>query len=60
MTSEAPTECFVYITLPGQTEPVTAGRFVLNTDRRGTPGGASSMAAATLNVRTLSRSIRSS
>ena len=31
MTSKAtPTECFVYITLPGQTEPVTAGRFELN------------------------------
>ena len=39
MTSEAPTECFVYITLPGQTEPVTAGRFALTTDRRGTPEG---------------------
>jgi serine/threonine-protein kinase HipA len=25
MTSEAPGECFVYITLPGETEPVTAG-----------------------------------
>ena len=39
MTSEAPTECFVYITLPGQTEPVTAGRFALLVDRRGTPEG---------------------
>ena len=39
MTSEAPTECFVYITLPGHTEPVTAGRFALNADRRGTPEG---------------------
>jgi serine/threonine-protein kinase HipA len=39
MTSEAPVECFVYITLPGQTEPVTAGRFVLSVDRRGTPEG---------------------
>ena len=39
MTSEAPTECFVYITLPGQTEPVTAGRFALATDRRGAPFG---------------------
>ena len=34
MTSEAPAECFVYITLPGQTAPVTAGRFVLGRDRR--------------------------
>ncbi|MET0218349.1 MAG: HipA domain-containing protein [Burkholderiales bacterium] len=39
MTSEAPTECFVYITLPGQIEPVTAGRFLLSTDRRGVPEG---------------------
>ncbi len=29
------TECFVYITLPGQTASVTAGRFVLTKDRRG-------------------------
>lgn len=39
MTSEAPGECFVYITLPGQTEPVTAGRFALSIDRRGVPEG---------------------
>jgi serine/threonine-protein kinase HipA len=39
MTSEAPAECFVYITLPGQTEPVTAGRFALSADRRGTTEG---------------------
>lgn len=39
MTSEAPAECFVYITLPGQTEPVTAGRFALSVDRRGTTEG---------------------
>jgi serine/threonine-protein kinase HipA len=32
-------ECFVYITLPGQIEPVTAGRFELSVDRRGTPLG---------------------
>jgi len=32
-------ECFVYITLPGQTAPVTAGRFELTVDRRGTPLG---------------------
>ncbi|MBA4209503.1 MAG: type II toxin-antitoxin system HipA family toxin [Parvibaculum sp.] len=36
MTSSAsPAECFVYITLPGQTEPVTAGRFILTQDRLG-------------------------
>jgi serine/threonine-protein kinase HipA len=28
-------ECFVYITLPGQTQAVTAGRFTLTKDRRG-------------------------
>ena len=28
-------ECFVYITLPGETEPVTAGRFQLVTSRQG-------------------------
>ena len=39
MTSEAPAECFVYITLPGQTEPVTAGRFALAVGRRGAPEG---------------------
>jgi serine/threonine-protein kinase HipA len=39
MTSEAPGECFVYITLPGETEPVTAGRLALSVDRRGVPEG---------------------
>ncbi len=39
MISEAPAECFVYITLPGQTEPVTAGRFTLSVNRRGAPEG---------------------
>jgi serine/threonine-protein kinase HipA len=33
------TECFVYITLPEQTEAVTAGRFVLSKSRDGTPLG---------------------
>ncbi len=33
------TECFVYITLPGEISAVTAGRFVLTADRRGTPLG---------------------
>lgn len=32
-------ECFVYITLPGETAMVTAGRFALEVDRRGTPLG---------------------
>ena len=35
MTSKGSTECFVYITLPGETESVTAGRFELTKDRRG-------------------------
>ena len=39
MTSDALGECFVYITLPGETEPVTAGRFALSVDRRGVPEG---------------------
>ena len=39
MTSEAPGECFVYITLPGETAPITAGRFALSVDRRGVPEG---------------------
>lgn len=32
-------ECFVYITLPGQTEPVTAGRYQLDTTRQGAAVG---------------------
>ena len=32
-------ECFVYITLPGQTDAVTAGRFVLTKNRNGTALG---------------------
>ena len=40
MTSEPqPSECYVYITLPGETLPVTAGRFTLTTDRAGNPLG---------------------
>lgn len=39
VTSEQPRECFVYITLPGTTAPVTAGRFTLDADRHGTPLG---------------------
>lgn len=36
MTSDAGQgECFVYITLPGETEPVTAARFTLSSDRAG-------------------------
>jgi serine/threonine-protein kinase HipA len=33
------TECFVYMTLPGQSGAVTAGRFVLSKSRNGTPLG---------------------
>ena len=40
MISDAGTrECFVYIALPGKTEFVTAGRFVLEADRTGIPVG---------------------
>jgi serine/threonine-protein kinase HipA len=35
----SPSECFVYITLPEQTQAITAGRFELTKDRRGTPRG---------------------
>jgi len=37
--SSSPSECFVYIMLPGETEFVTAARFELTTDRRGIPTG---------------------
>ncbi len=39
MTSEAPSECYVYVTLPGETEAVTAGRFALATHRHGVAEG---------------------
>ncbi len=40
MTSNAGAkQCYVYITLPGTTAFVTAGKFVLDTDRAGTPLG---------------------
>src|SRR5271168_3180441 len=40
MISKTPaTECFVYMTLPGQTDAVTAGRFALTKSRDGTPLG---------------------
>ena len=32
-------ECYVYIVLPGETDFVTAGKFVLGADRRGNPIG---------------------
>jgi serine/threonine-protein kinase HipA len=35
MTSKASSECFAYITLPGETEFVTAGKFELTQDRHG-------------------------
>ncbi len=35
----APSSCFVYLTLPGQTEPVPAARFELTTTRQGEPLG---------------------
>ena len=33
------TECFVYITLPGETAPVTAGKYVIRHDKSGLPRG---------------------
>ncbi|WOH68640.1 HipA domain-containing protein [Bradyrhizobium sp. BWA-3-5] len=35
MTSKSPAECYVYITLPGETQSVTAGRFEITKDRLG-------------------------
>ena len=34
-----PPYCYVYITLPGAVQAVTAGRYELTTDRQGTPTG---------------------
>jgi serine/threonine-protein kinase HipA len=39
MTSKRPTECFVYITLPGAREAITAGKFVLSETPIGDPIG---------------------
>ncbi len=40
MTSKATrSSCFVYITLPGTTHPVTAARYELSSDRHGEPLG---------------------
>jgi serine/threonine-protein kinase HipA len=41
MTSKSgrPPYCYVYITLPGAVQAVTAGRYELTTDRQGTPTG---------------------
>jgi len=39
ISESSPAECFVYITLPGHTDAVTAGRFRLTADRHGTPVG---------------------
>jgi len=39
MTSKRPTECFVYITLPGARQAITAGKFVLSETPTGYPIG---------------------
>ena len=39
MTSDAPHECYVYVTLPGTSAFVTAGRFQLSLDRSGEARG---------------------
>jgi serine/threonine-protein kinase HipA len=39
ISKDSPTDCFVYITLPEKTKPITAGRFSLKQDRRGTNVG---------------------
>ena len=43
-------ECFVYITLPGQVSAVTAGRFVLDKNARGDALGRSVMEFALSNL----------
>ena len=37
--SQQPRRCYVYMTLPGETKPVTAGRYELGPDRSGVPLG---------------------
>ena len=37
--SQQPRRCYVYITLPGETKPVTAGRYELGANRSGVPLG---------------------
>ncbi len=37
--NSVPLECYVYITLPGHTAPITAGLFRLITNRQGMPMG---------------------
>ena len=39
MTSDPSKSCYVYLTLPGQTEQVTAGRYTLTVNRRGDAQG---------------------
>jgi serine/threonine-protein kinase HipA len=39
ISESSPRECFVYVTLPGQTEAVTAGRFEIRPDRLGNARG---------------------
>ena len=39
ISNHTPSECYVYITPPGETIPVTAGRFTLATDRAGNAVG---------------------
>jgi serine/threonine-protein kinase HipA len=39
ISKESKSECYVYITLPGQTSSVTAGRFEIANDRRGNSVG---------------------
>ena len=50
MSSNSARECFVYITLPGKTSAVTAGKFVLDQTDSGTPSAALSTGKATLRI----------
>ena len=56
--SQQPRRCYVYITLPGETKPVTAGRYELAPIARAFRLGASSMAGAIWPEPKRSRSIR--
>ena len=60
MISKGSTACFLYITLPGETESVTAGRFELTKDRRGNALAGSSTANLISRAATLSPSMPSS
>ena len=50
MSSNSARECFVYVTLPGKTSAVTAGKFVLGQTDSGTHSDALSTGKVTLKM----------